>query len=101
MLKDLCKYGFMSNYTRWVCHGEAYRPREEAVRQRLEAFDGDGGVAGWLGDYEDAAFAESHKSRDKSRENTRYVCVLLLILNHLSTLQGPPFPYMLVLISIE
>jgi hypothetical protein len=24
----------------------------------LEAFDGDGGVAGWLGDYEDATFAE-------------------------------------------
>jgi hypothetical protein len=42
MLKDLCKYGFMQNYTRWVCHGEAYRPREEAVRQCLEAFDGDG-----------------------------------------------------------
>ena len=24
----------------------------------MEAFDGDGGVAGWLGDYEDATFAE-------------------------------------------
>jgi hypothetical protein len=24
----------------------------------LEAFDGDGGVAGWLGDYQDATFAE-------------------------------------------
>ena len=24
----------------------------------MEAFDGDGGVEGWLGDYEDAMFAE-------------------------------------------
>jgi hypothetical protein len=39
-------------------HGEAYCPREEAVRQCLEAFYGDGGVAGWLCDYEDATFAE-------------------------------------------
>jgi hypothetical protein len=49
----LCKNGFMPNYTRWVCHGEAYHSREEVVRPRLEAFDGDGGVAEWLGDYQD------------------------------------------------
>jgi hypothetical protein len=41
-----------------MSHGEAYRPREEVVRRRLEAFGGDGRVAGWLGDYEDATFAE-------------------------------------------
>jgi len=58
MMKHLCKYGFMPNYTRWVHHGEPYRPREEVVRRGLEAFDGDGGVAGWLGDYADAMFAE-------------------------------------------
>ena len=58
MVQHLYKYEFMPNYTRWVSHGEAYRPREEAVRRRLEAFDGDGGVPGWLGDYEDATFAE-------------------------------------------
>ena len=58
MMKHLCKFGFMPNYTRWVYHGEAYRPTEEVVRRRLEAFDGDGGVEGWLGDYEDAMFAE-------------------------------------------
>jgi hypothetical protein len=71
MLKDICKYGFMPNYTRWVCHGEAYHPREEAVRQHLEEFDGDGGVAGWLGDYEDVAFAErptEDKQDDKEEE---------------------------------
>ena len=32
MMKHLCKYGFMPNYTRWVHHGDAYRPREEVVR---------------------------------------------------------------------
>ena len=48
----------MPNYTRWVHHGEPYRPREEVVRRGLEAFYGDGGVAGWLGDYADAMFAE-------------------------------------------
>jgi hypothetical protein len=70
MLKDLCKYGFMPNYTQWVCHGEAYHPREEVVRQRLEAFDGDGGVAGWLGDYEDVMFAErsTKDERDDKEE---------------------------------
>jgi hypothetical protein len=58
MGQHLCKYGYMPNYTRWVYHGEAYHPREEVVRQRLETFDDDGGVAEWLGDYEDATFAE-------------------------------------------
>jgi len=58
MVQHLCKYGFMPNYTRWVYHGEAYHPREEAMSQQLEAFDGDGGVAGWLGDYADGTFVE-------------------------------------------
>jgi hypothetical protein len=58
MGEHLCKYGFMPNYTRWVFHGEARRTRDEVVRPRLEAFDADGGVAGWLGDYHEAAFAE-------------------------------------------
>jgi hypothetical protein len=51
MGQHLCKYGYMPNYTREVYHGEAYRPREEVVRPRLEAFDDDGEVAEWLGDY--------------------------------------------------
>jgi hypothetical protein len=57
----------MPNYTRWVYHGEAYHPREEVVRPRLEAFDGDGGVAGWLGDYQDATFAE-RPTKDKQED---------------------------------
>jgi hypothetical protein len=53
-----------------VCHGEAYHPREDAVKQRLEAFDGDGGVAGLLGDYEDVTFAErpTEDERDDKEE---------------------------------
>jgi hypothetical protein len=43
MGEHLCKFGFIPNYTWWVYHGEAYHPREEVVRPRLEAFDGDVG----------------------------------------------------------
>jgi hypothetical protein len=68
MLRHLCKYGFMPNYTLWVYHGEAYRPREGVVRRRLEALDGDGGVAEWLGDYEDATFAERRTEGEKEDE---------------------------------
>jgi hypothetical protein len=56
MVQHLFKFGFMPNYTRWVSHGEAWR--HLMVRRRLEAFDGDGRVVGWLGDYEDATFAK-------------------------------------------
>jgi hypothetical protein len=58
MREHLCKYGFTPNYTRWVFYGEAHRTREEVVRPRLEAFDANGGVAGWLGDFHEATFAE-------------------------------------------
>jgi hypothetical protein len=30
--KHLLKFGFMSNYTQWVFHGEAQHLREEVVR---------------------------------------------------------------------
>jgi hypothetical protein len=61
----------MLNYTRWVYHGEAYHPREEVMRPRLEAFDDDGGVAEWLGDYQDATFVErptEDEQEDKEEE---------------------------------
>jgi hypothetical protein len=82
MMKDLCKYGFMPNYTRWVCHGEPYCPREESVRQHLESFDGDGGVAGWLGDYEDAMFAErptedEHEDEEKPEQSAKAFLAML------------------------
>ena len=55
---DLYKYGFVENYTCWVHHGEADRIREEVVRQRLEEYDGDAGVADMMGDFQEAQFGE-------------------------------------------
>jgi hypothetical protein len=65
MGEHLCKYRFTPNYTRWVYHGKAHCTREEVVRPRLEEFDGDGRVAGWLGDYHDATFAERPMEEDE------------------------------------
>jgi hypothetical protein len=48
-----------------VFHGEAHHTREEVVRPHLEAFDADGGVAGWLGDFHEATFAERPTKEDK------------------------------------
>jgi hypothetical protein len=58
MEEHLCKFGFTPNYTRWVYHSEAHRIREEAVRPRLEEFDGDARVAEMLGDFHEATFVE-------------------------------------------
>jgi hypothetical protein len=64
----LCKYGFTPNYTRWVFHGEAHHTREEVVRPRLEAFDADGRVAGWLGDFHEATFAERPTEEEEKED---------------------------------
>ena len=69
MGEHLCKYGFTPNYTRWVFHGEAHRTREEVVRPRLEAFDADDGVAGWLGDFHEATFAERPTEEEEEKED--------------------------------
>jgi hypothetical protein len=58
MEEHLCKFGFTPNYTQWVYHGEAHRIREEAVRPRLEEFDGDARVAEMLGDFHEVTFVE-------------------------------------------
>ena len=47
-----------ADYTRWIFHGEAHRTREEVVRQRVEDYDADAGVADMLNDYHEAQFAE-------------------------------------------
>jgi hypothetical protein len=56
--EDLCKYGFMPNYTCWIHHGEANRIREEVVRPRLKTLDGDVRVADWMDDFQEARFGE-------------------------------------------
>jgi hypothetical protein len=56
MLEHIWKNGFTSDYTRWIFHGEAHRTREEVVRQRVEDYDADAGVADMLNDYHEAQF---------------------------------------------
>jgi len=60
----LHKNGFTPNYTRWVHHGEADRMREEVVRQRVEAFDADAGVADMVDDVHQAQFAEGREEAE-------------------------------------
>jgi hypothetical protein len=46
----------LSDYTRWIFHGEAHRTREEVVRQRVEDYDADVRVGDMLNDYHEAQF---------------------------------------------
>jgi hypothetical protein len=48
----------MPDYSRWIFHGEAYRTREEVVRQCIEDYDADAGVADMLNDYNETHFAK-------------------------------------------
>jgi hypothetical protein len=56
MVEHIWKNGFMSGYTRWIFHGEAHRTREEVLRQRVEDYDADVGVADMLNDYQEAQY---------------------------------------------
>jgi DNA primase large subunit len=51
MVEHICKNGFTPGYTQWIFHGEAHRMREEVLRQRVEDYDADAGVADMLNDY--------------------------------------------------
>jgi hypothetical protein len=57
MVEHIWKNGFTPDYTRWSFHGEVHRMREEVVRQRVEDYDDDIGVADMLNDYHEAQFA--------------------------------------------
>ena len=56
MVEHIWKNGFTSGYTRWIFHGEAHRTREEVLRQRVEDYDADAGVADILNDYQEAEY---------------------------------------------
>jgi hypothetical protein len=56
MVEHIWKNGFTLDYTRWIYYGEAYRTREEVVRQRVVDYDADVGVADMLNDYHEAQF---------------------------------------------
>jgi hypothetical protein len=60
MVEHIWKNGFTPDYTRWIFHGEAHHMREEVVRQRVEDYDADAGVADMLNDYHETQFAEGH-----------------------------------------
>jgi hypothetical protein len=57
MVEHIWKNGFTSDYTRWIFYGEAHRTREEVLRQRVEHYDADAGVADMLNDYHEAQYA--------------------------------------------
>jgi hypothetical protein len=54
MVEHIWKNGFTSGYTQWIFHGEAHHMREEVLRQRVEHYDADVGVADMLNDYHEA-----------------------------------------------
>jgi hypothetical protein len=56
MVEYIWKNGFTPDYTWWIFHGEAHRTREEVVRQRVEDYDDDAGVADMLNDYHEEQF---------------------------------------------
>jgi hypothetical protein len=56
MVEHIWKNGFTPDYTRWIFHGEAHRTREEVLRQRVEDYDADAGVADMLNDYQEAQY---------------------------------------------
>jgi len=58
MGKHIIRNGFVENYTRWICHGEAHRAREEVVSQRIDDYDADAGCADMLADFHEAHFQE-------------------------------------------
>ena len=64
MGKHIGKYGFVPGYKRWICHGEA-RIRDEAVRQRIEDLNADGGVGDMLDDYHEAHFGEGRMEEEE------------------------------------
>jgi hypothetical protein len=70
--EDLIKYRFTANYTRWIHHGEADRIREEVVRQRLEDYDGDGRVADWMDDIQQARFGEGLEEKPEESAKVSY-----------------------------
>ena len=58
MGKHICTNGFVANYIRWICYGEAHRARDEVVRQSIENYDADPECGDMLDDFHQAHFDE-------------------------------------------
>jgi hypothetical protein len=58
MGKRIVAHGFVKNYTRWICHGESHRAREEVLRQRIETFDAEAECGDIIEDFHQGSFHE-------------------------------------------
>ena len=76
MGKHIITNGFVENYTRWICHGEAHRAREEVVRQRIDDYDADAGCADMLADFHEAHFEEGPREEPPEPTAKQYYDML-------------------------
>jgi hypothetical protein len=81
MVEHIWKNRFTLDYTRWIFLGEVHRTREEVVRQRVEDYDVDAGVADMLNDYHEAQFAGGRARADYKGilHNFRCSCYLSIL----------------------
>jgi hypothetical protein len=70
MYRDIFTNGYVSNYTRWIYHGERHHIREEVVRPLLEEFDADAGMADLMADYHKAWFVQGMEVEEEDLEET-------------------------------
>ena len=56
MVEHIWKNRFTPGYTRWIFHGEAHRTREEVLRQHVEDYDADAGIADMLNDNQETQY---------------------------------------------
>jgi hypothetical protein len=56
MVEHIWKNGFTPGYTRWIFHSEAHRTREEVLRQRVDDYNTDAGVADMLNSYQQTQY---------------------------------------------
>jgi hypothetical protein len=74
MGKHIITYGFVANYTQWICHGEAHRARDEVLRQHIKDFDDEVGCGDMLEDFHQANFASSRVLSYKAHSNGTLPC---------------------------
>ena len=86
MGKHIVTNGFVANYTRWICHGEVHRARQEAVRQRIDDYDTDAGCAEMLADFHEAHFEEGPREEPLEPTTKQYYDMCLRHRNHFTSI---------------
>ena len=76
MGKHIIRNGFVENYTRWICHGEAHHAREEVVRQRINDYDAEASCADMLADFHEAHFQEVPREEPPEPTAKQYYDIL-------------------------